>query len=73
MGVRCRQATAMLNTEPHRIEGRFASVLQALAHASFLRGPGLATTPRRSHCTAAAIDGERQKPSLSFLLRPAPN
>ena len=42
----------------------FASVLQAAScfGAVFL-GPGLATTPGQSRCTAAAIDGGRQKPS----------
>ena len=55
MGVRCRQATAMLNTEPHRIEGRFASVLQAASPRVFSAGPGLSTTPLRSHCSTAGI------------------
>ena len=43
----------------------FASVLQAAScfGAVFLL-PGLATTRQRSHCTAAAIDGGRQKPSF---------
>ena len=38
MGVRCTQATAMLNTEPHRIEGRFASGLQAASPRVFSAG-----------------------------------
>ena len=61
MGMRCRQATAMLNTEPHRIWAGLLVSYRPLAHASSLRGPWLSTTPRRSHRTAAAIDGGRQK------------
>ena len=52
MGVRCTQATAMLNTEPHRIEGRFASVLQAASPRVFSAG-----ARARDDSSAAALYG----------------
>ena len=73
MGVRCRQATAMLSNDSPAQAAGLASALQAASlffRAVFL-GPGLATTPRRSHCTGGASMAGAEASTL-LAQRPAP-